>query len=242
MTGVRCGVATPIARMVPALACSPAVSVSANIIWTWPEASASSAGAPPLNGTCTISTPVIILNISAESVVRVAGAGRSEIHFARICFGVGDELGHGMSRKRGRDEHDMRRLHDAADRLDVADEIEAQMLVKRGVDRITGVDEEQRVAVRRRGDDGLGPKIAAGAGLVFDDEGLAEMVRQPLRDQARGDVGAAARWEWYDDARWRVSGNRGRRHNRAAPRRWPWRPRNAAVLASASSHPPPMEI
>ena len=58
--------ATPIARMVPTLARSPAVSVSANITWTWPDTSASTAGAPPLIGTCTMSTPVIILNISAE--------------------------------------------------------------------------------------------------------------------------------------------------------------------------------
>jgi hypothetical protein len=71
----------------------------------------------------------------------------------------------------------MRRLHDAADRLDIADEIEVQMPVKRGVDRITGVDEEQRVTVRRRGDDGLGPEIAAGARLILDDKRLAEMVR-----------------------------------------------------------------
>ena len=64
-TGERSGVATPIARSLPALNCSPAVSVSANITCTCPPTRSSSAGAPPLYGTCTMSMPVIILNISA---------------------------------------------------------------------------------------------------------------------------------------------------------------------------------
>ena len=55
------------------------------------------------------------------------------------------------------------------------------------------VDEEQRVTVRRRAHDRLGGDIALAPGPVFDDEWLAEPLRQPLTDQACDDVGRAAR-------------------------------------------------
>ena len=52
--------------------------------------------------------------------------------------------------------------------------------------------EQKRVAVRRRARDRLQGKIAAAARPVFDDDRLAEPLRQPLADQARDDVGRAA--------------------------------------------------
>ena len=42
---------------------------------------------------------------------------------------------------------------------------------------------QQRVAVGGRIHDYLSRKITAGAGSVLHDEGLAEMIRQPLPDQ-----------------------------------------------------------
>ena len=63
-----------------------------------------------------------------------------------------------------------------------------------------GADQQQRVAVRRRAHDRLGADIAAGARPVLDDEWLAEPLRQPLADQARDDVGAAAGGKADDDA------------------------------------------
>jgi hypothetical protein len=48
------------------------------------------------------------------------------------------------------------------------------------------------VAVRLRARDRLGPKIAAGSGLVVDDEGLAHALGQRLRHEARHDVGRTA--------------------------------------------------
>jgi hypothetical protein len=72
----------------------------------------------------------------------------------------------------------MRRLHSTAHRLDVADKIEIQVLIKRGVDRIAGIDQEQRIAVRRSTNDRLGTEIASGARLVLDDKGLPEMLRE----------------------------------------------------------------
>ena len=77
---------------------------------------------------------------------------------------------------------------DARDRRDVADEIEIELVVERRVDRVRRIDQEQRVAVRRRTHDRLGADIAAGARPVLDDEWLAEPLRQPLTHQAREDV------------------------------------------------------
>jgi hypothetical protein len=50
--------------------------------------------------------------------------------------------------------------------------------------------------------DCLGAEIGASAGPVFDDERLAEPLRQPLADQARNDVSRAARGKWHDQTHW----------------------------------------
>ena len=78
------------------------------------------------------------------------------------------------------------------DRHDVAQEIEVELFVERGVDGVLRIHQQQRVAVGRRAGDELGRDVAGGAGPGLDDELLAELLRQPLRDQARGDVGRAA--------------------------------------------------
>ena len=74
------------------------------------------------------------------------------------------------------------------DRHDVADEIEVELIVERCIDGIGGSVTQERVAVGGRAHDRLGADIAACAGPVFDDEGLAEPLRQPLAHQARDDV------------------------------------------------------
>jgi len=75
---------------------------------------------------------------------------------------------------------------------DIANEVEVQLGVKRGVDRIRRIDQQERVAVGRGVHDRLGADVVAGAGLVLDDELLAEPLRQPMPDQARQNVGRAA--------------------------------------------------
>jgi hypothetical protein len=54
-------------------------------------------------------------------------------------------------------------------------------------------NEHQRVAVRGSTDGRLDRDIGGGAGLVFDDDRLAETLRQPLGHDARHGVGPAAR-------------------------------------------------
>jgi hypothetical protein len=121
--------------------------------------------------------------------------------FPGIGFGVSDEFGERLRRYRRIDQHHHRHADDAGDRRDVADEIEVQFFVERGVDRVRDRCQQQRVSVGSGVHDRLGADIAAGAGAVLDHEGLPEMVGQPLADQARGDVDATPGGETGDDFR-----------------------------------------
>ncbi len=87
--------------------------------------------------------------------------------------------------------HDERNAVDGADRRDVTDEIVVGPVIKRRVDRVRCVSHQERIAVGRRVHDRLGADIAAGARAVVDDELVTELVRQPLRNEARRDVDRA---------------------------------------------------
>src|SRR5262245_64889790 len=62
------------------------------------------------------------------------------------------------------------------------------------------MDEEERVTIRRRAYDCLSGDIGGSTRPVFDEEWLAEPLRQPLRDQACDDVGRPASGVADDDA------------------------------------------
>jgi hypothetical protein len=69
---------------------------------------------------------------------------------------------------------------DARDRRDVAKEIEAELIIERGVDRVRRTHQEERIAVCRRAHDRLGADVGASTWSVFDKELLAQPLRQPL--------------------------------------------------------------
>ena len=171
-----------------------------NMSCTWPPIRSVIALPAPRYGTCTMFTPAISLNNSPGHVDAGADAGRSEVELAGIGFRVGDELGNGGDRDRLVHHQDVRHADHARDRRDVTNEIEAQLVVERVVDRVRRNHLEQRVAVRRGLHHGLGPDIAAGARPVLDDDRLTEPLRQPLRHQTGQDVGPAAGGEADDDA------------------------------------------
>ena len=124
---------------------------------------------------------------------RGADAGGGHVDLARIGLGVRDELGDGFRRHVRVDLHHVRHADEARDWRHVADEVERQILIKRGVDGVGRIDQEHRVAVGIGLGGHFGREIIAGARLVLDDELLAHMLRQILSDQARDDVGRAAR-------------------------------------------------
>jgi len=94
--------------------------------------------------------------------------------------------------KRRIDHHHQRHAHDGADRRDVAQKLEAGLVVEAGVDGVVDAQKRERVAVGRRIGHCLEGKIARGSRPVLDDELTAEPLRQPLPHQARHDVLSAA--------------------------------------------------
>src|SRR5260221_4727447 len=125
-------------------------------------------------------------------------AGR-HVDFARIGFGISDELGNGLGRNRWVDLHDERHADDARDWRDVAHEIEFEVFIERHVYRVGRSDLQKRVAVRRRPQGRLSRDIAGSTRPVVDYEFLTETLRQPLRHDARNNVGRPAGGKANDD-------------------------------------------
>src|SRR5262245_23893770 len=80
------------------------------------------------------------------------------------------------------------RAVNARDRCDVAEKHEAELVVERGVDRVRRDDQQERMPVRGRAHDCFGGYISAGPRTVLDHERLTETLRQPLSQQASGNV------------------------------------------------------
>ena len=104
-------------------------------------------------------------------------AGRGKRDLAGIGLAVVDQFLDGLDWHGVRHHQQIGHLHEQRDRHGIADEIERQLLVERGRDRVVGAGKQHRVAVGRGIDRNAGGDIAAGAGAVLDHELLAEMVR-----------------------------------------------------------------
>jgi hypothetical protein len=129
-----------------------------------------------------------------------AVAARRHGDLARIGFGERDQLGHGLRRNRGVDHKHERHLDRARDRSEIADDVEVELLVERRIDGSGRTDHHEGIAVGRRPHGRFGRDIGAGAGPVLDGEGLAELLRQRLRHQPRGDVDRARRRKADEDS------------------------------------------
>ena len=92
-----------------------------------------------------MSTPVIILNNSPATWLAVAMPADAHVDFARIGFGVGDELRNGLGGTDGLTTITNGNAEDARDRRDVADEIEIELVVERRVDRVSRVPTRRSV-------------------------------------------------------------------------------------------------
>src|SRR5262245_65578542 len=98
--------------------------------------------------------------------------------------------------------HHTRYPHDADNRRDVLDEIEIEIFVEGGANRIRGGDLQKRIAVGGCLYDRLGADIAAGARSGFNYELLGKPLRQPLTHQACRDVANPAGWICDDPTHW----------------------------------------
>src|SRR5262245_1992992 len=102
------------------------------------------------------------------------------VELARISFGMSNELRKRSSRNRRIDQHDKRRTYETCNWRNVADEIEAEFLVKAHVDRCRSCGKEQRVTIRHSLDDGFSTDIGTSSRAVLDDELLTQVLREPL--------------------------------------------------------------
>src|SRR5262245_36475625 len=94
----------------------------------------------------------------------------------------------------------LRQPHQAGHRCNVPDEIEIEIFVKRGVDRVCRTYHEQGISVRGRAYHSFGRQIAGSADLVLNHELLAEPLREPLTYQACSDVRRGAGRKTDDNA------------------------------------------
>ena len=117
-----------------------------------------------------------------------------------FAFTPGDEILQRAERQLGRCHQHARRRDELADRREVAQDVELHVGIGRGQDGDRGGRDQQRVAVVRRARHLLGADHLSGAGPVLDHELLAHGLRQPLGQDARADVGAAAGLGRNDDA------------------------------------------
>src|SRR5262249_21709423 len=83
---------------------------------------------------------------------------------AGVGLGIGDELGNRFDRHRGMHLYGKRVASNARDRRDVADEIEIELVVEGGVDRVHSNASEKRIAVGGRTYNGLGATLLAAPG------------------------------------------------------------------------------
>src|SRR5712691_10123330 len=95
--------------------------------------------------------------------------------------------------------HDIRHTHDPRDPINVAEKIEIELVVERRINRVRCRDHEERVTVRGGTHDCLGADVTTRSRAVFDNELLAEPLRQPWSDESRGDVGAPTGCKTHDD-------------------------------------------
>src|SRR5580693_5228185 len=123
---------------------------------------------------------------------RCAVAGRRKVDLAGIDPGIGDKLEDGLRRNGRVYQHDVGDADDPGDGRDVSYKIETEIFVQCRIDRSRWRDEEKRIAVWYRTHDEFSANISASARFVFEYHRLAEMLRQPLADQACENIDRAA--------------------------------------------------
>jgi hypothetical protein len=130
-----------------------------------------------------------------------AVARRGIAQLARFGLGQRHQLGERVHRQRRGHRDDVGHGRKQADGGEVTDRVVAQLAEQRQVGAVRRVEaDEQGVAVGRRARRGLGADVAAGTALVFDDDGLTELVAQTQGQRARHVVQHAGGRRRHDDA------------------------------------------
>ncbi len=137
-----------------------------------------------------------------EQLHRQGGRVRTRTVIERVRARAGERHQVLHRLRRYRRVHDQQQLlvggmHDGRE---VAQRVVGQLASERGVDRVAGGHQQQRVAVGLRARDQLAADDAVDRGAVVDHERLRGRFRQPLGDHASDQVGAAGRRVGHDQA------------------------------------------
>ena len=187
-------------RMRPSLISGMAVAIGTIATSTSPAITAALIWASPRNGTGENVDAGRVLEHFHGQMQRVADAARAVIELARLGAGARDQvLDRADARFRACHQHQSR-TGDLGDGREILLSVERQAFVKRRRDRGAGGVLQDRVAVGRGLGDRIGAKDAAGAGFVFDDHRLADLLRQLHAHEAGQHVDRAARRERHDQA------------------------------------------
>ena len=125
----------------------------------------------------------------AGQMIGGAVARRGEVDLARLLFRQRDQFPHILGRYCGIDDQHDRRSREQCDGREIRGRIERELAVERLIDgERPGRGEQQGVAVRLRLGDEIAAGVSAAAGAVLDDELLAEIVTEFLRQDARHHV------------------------------------------------------
>ena len=104
-------------------------------------------------------------------------ATRRHIDLSGIGLGKGDELRERLGRKGWIHFHDEGSTNNACHRNNVADEIVAEIVVERGIDRVRRIDLEECITVGRRAYHDFSANGSAGARSVLYYERMTEALR-----------------------------------------------------------------
>ena len=130
---------------------------------------------------------------------RRAVAYRGEMQAARLCLRHGDEVPHAFEGSTGVGGDELRHADDEAHGGEIVLDVEVE-LVEQRTDGVRGEGEEEGIAVGDGFRGRLGAERAARATAVLDHHLVSERFRQRLLQDARDDVGAAARRIRHDEA------------------------------------------
>ena len=156
------------------------------------------AAATPRNGTCSACTPA---RFSSSSMARCAddpGPPEPKVISPGLLLRQRHQLGERARPEAPGHQQDRGRIGDPADLRQIAHRIIGQVRIEAG-EMKRGVGEQKRVAVRRRAHHHRGAGCAAGAAAILDHHRLAELLRELVGDEPRGDIGERARHEGHDD-------------------------------------------
>ena len=136
----------------------------------------------------------------AREMARGAHAGGGEGQAPRMRPRVGDEVEHALRRHRRMDDQQAFGLEHQRDRREIAHRVVGHRGKEADVDGVGAeAARDQRVAVGRGLGDRVGADVAPGAGAVLDQHRLSPALGHACADEARIEVGDAARRERHHD-------------------------------------------